>query len=181
MTECTSLDVQPNASAFKRWLSVISLAFGTFVLINTEFLPIGLLTPTAHSLNVSEGRTGLAVMLPGLAAAASALLLILFSRQLNRRTLLLFLSALVIFSNAAAMLAPSFGVLLIGRIILGVAVGGFWSFAIPAGRRLVPEEQGARATSLISAGVAVGTVAGLHAGALDGEFLPVHLASTKGC
>lgn len=45
MTECTSLDVQPNASAFKRWLSVISLAFGTFVLINTEFLPIGLLTP----------------------------------------------------------------------------------------------------------------------------------------
>lgn len=174
MTECTSLDAQPNASAFKQWLSVISLAFGTFVLINTEFLPIGLLTPIAHSLNVSEGRAGLA-------AAASALLLILFSRQLNRRTLLLFLSAMVIFSNAAAMLAPSFGVLLIGRIILGMAVGVFWSFAIPAGRRLVPEEQGARATSLISAGVAVGTVAGLHAGALDGEFLPVHLASTKGC
>ena len=137
MTECTSLDAQPNASAFKRWLSVISLAFGTFVLINTEFLPIGLLTPIAHSLNVSEGRAGLAVMLPGLAAAASAILLLLFSRQLNRRTLLLFLSAMVILSNAAAMLAPSFGVLLIGRIILGVAVGGFWSFAIPAAMRAI--------------------------------------------
>lgn len=178
MTECTSLDAQPNASAFKRWLSVISLAFGTFVLINTEFLPIGLLTPIAHSLNVSEGRAGLAVMLPGLAAAASAILLLLFSRQLNRRTLLLFLSAMVILSNAAAMLAPSFGVLLIGRIILGVAVGGFWSFAIPAGRRLVAEEQGARATSLISAGVAVGTVAGVPAGAFIGELFGWRMAFT---
>jgi predicted MFS family arabinose efflux permease len=178
MTECTSLDAQPNASVFKRWLSVISLAFGTFVLINTEFLPIGLLTPIAHSLNVSEGRAGLAVMLPGLAAAASAILLLLFSRQLNRRTLLLFLSAMVILSNAAAMLAPSFGVLLIGRIILGVAVGGFWSFAIPAGRRLVAEEQGARATSLISAGVAVGTVAGVPAGAFIGELFGWRMAFT---
>ncbi|PKB89492.1 MFS transporter [Ewingella americana] len=178
MTECTSLDAQPNASAFKRWLSVISLAFGTFVLINTEFLPIGLLTPIAHSLNVSEGRAGLAVMLPGLAAAVSAILLLLFSRQLNRRTLLLFLSAMVILSNAAAMLAPSFGVLLIGRIILGVAVGGFWSFAIPAGRRLVAEEQGARATSLISAGVAVGTVAGVPAGAFIGELFGWRMAFT---
>lgn len=178
MTECTSLDAQPKTSAFQRWLGVISLACGTFVLINTEFLPIGLLTPIAHSLNVSEGRAGLAVMLPGLVAAASAILLMLFSRQLNRRTMLLFLSAMVIVSNAAAMLAPTFSVLLIGRIILGVAVGGFWSFAIPAGRRLVSEEQGARATSLISAGVAIGTVVGVPAGAFIGDLFGWRMAFT---
>jgi len=178
MTECTSLDAQPTTSAFQRWLGVISLAFGTFVLINTEFMPIGLLTPIAHSLNISEGRAGLAVMLPGLVAAASAILLMLFSRQLNRRTMLLFLSAMVIVSNATAMLAPTFGVLLIGRIILGVAVGGFWSFAIPAGRRLVSEAQGARATSLISAGVAIGTVAGVPAGAFLGDLYGWRMAFT---
>lgn len=178
MTECTTLDAQPTSSAFQRWLGVISLAFGTFVLINTEFMPIGLLTPIAHSLNISEGRAGLAVMLPGLVAAVSAILLMLFSRQLNRRTMLLFLSAMVIVSNATAMLAPTFSVLLIGRIILGVAVGGFWSFAIPAGRRLVSEAQGARATSLISAGVAIGTVAGVPAGAFLGDLYGWRMAFT---
>lgn len=178
MTECTSPDAQLHTSAFQRWLGVFSLACGTFVLINTEFLPIGLLTPIARSLNVTEGQAGLAVMLPGIVAAISAILLILFSRQLNRRTLLLTLSGLLIFSNAAAMLAPSFSVLLVGRIILGVAVGGFWSFAIPAGRRLVSDAQGARAISLISAGVAIGTVAGVPAGAFIGELYGWRMAFT---
>ena len=178
MTECASLDTRPQTSAFRRWLAVFSLACGTFVLVNTEFLPIGLLSPIARSLGVTEGHAGLAVMLPGLIAAISAPLIMLFAKRMDRRRLLLLLSATVILANGIAVMADSFNVLLIGRIILGVGVGGFWSFAIPSGRRLVPEEQGARAISLITAGVAVGTVAGVPAGAFIGDLFGWRMAFT---
>lgn len=178
MTECASLDTRPQTSAFRRWLAVFSLACGTFVLVNTEFLPIGLLSPIARSLGVTEGHAGLAVMLPGLVAAISAPLIMLFAKRMDRRRLLLLLSATVILANGIAVMADTFNVLLIGRIILGVGVGGFWSFAIPSGRRLVPEEQGARAISLITAGVAVGTVAGVPAGAFIGDLFGWRMAFT---
>lgn len=178
MTECSSLDTRPETSAFRRWLAVFSLACGTFALVNTEFLPIGLLSPIAQSLGVTEGHAGLAVMLPGLVAAISAPLIMLFARKMDRRNLLLLLSATVIVANGIAVMADSFNILLIGRIILGVGVGGFWSFAIPSGRRLVSEEQGARAISLITAGVAVGTVAGVPAGAFIGDLFGWRMAFT---
>lgn len=178
MTECSSLDTRPETSAFRRWLAVFSLACGTFVLVNTEFLPIGLLSPIAQSLGVTEGHAGLAVMLPGLVAAISAPLIMLFAKKMDRRNLLLLLSASVILANGIAVMAESFNVLLIGRIILGIGVGGFWSFAIPSGRRLVAEEQGARAISLITAGVAVGTVAGVPAGAFIGDLYGWRMAFT---
>lgn len=178
MTECASLDTRPHTSAFRRWLAVFSLACGTFVLVNTEFLPIGLLSPIARSLGVTEGHAGLAVMLPGLVAAISAPLIMLFAKRMDRRKLLLLLSATVIIANGIAVMAESFNVLLIGRIILGIGVGGFWSFAIPSGRRLVSEEQGARAISLITAGVAVGTVAGVPAGAFIGDLFGWRMAFT---
>ena len=178
MTECTSADTRPDTSAFRRWLAVFSLACGTFVLVNTEFLPIGLLSPIAQSLGVTEGHAGLAVMLPGIIAAISAPLIMLFAKRMDRRTLLLLLSATVIVANGIAVMAESFNILLIGRIILGVGVGGFWSFAIPSGRRLVAEEQGARAISLITAGVAVGTVAGVPAGAFIGDLFGWRMAFT---
>lgn len=178
MSECTTLESEPQTSSMRRWLAVLSLACGTFTLVNTEFLPIGLLTPIAHALGVSEGQAGWAIMLPGLVAALAAPLLMLFSRRLNRRTLLLILSGSIIVSNAIAMFAHSFPVLLLGRFILGFGVGGFWAFAIPAGRRMVSEAQGARAISLISAGVAVGTVAGVPAGAFIGELFGWRMAFT---
>jgi predicted MFS family arabinose efflux permease len=178
MTECSSLDTRPETSAFRRWLAVFSLACGTFALVNTEFLPIGLLSPIAQSLGVTEGHAGLAVMLPGLVAAISAPLIMLFARKMDRRNLLLLLSATVIVANGIAVMAQSFNILLIGRIILGIGVGGFWSFAIPSGRRLVSEEQGARAISLITAGVAVGTVAGVPAGAFIGDLFGWRMAFT---
>ncbi len=56
-------------------------------------------------------------------------------------------------------------------IFLGVAVGGLWSFAVAVGRRLVPDSAGARATAIISAGIAAGTVCGMPVGAIMGDWV----------
>lgn len=62
--------------------------------------------------------------------------------------------------------------LLVGLVFLGVAVGGFWTFAVvSAGRRLVEEASGARATALISAGISFGMILGVPAGSQLGDWL----------
>jgi predicted MFS family arabinose efflux permease len=55
-----------------RWPAVVAVGLGIFALVTTELMPIGLLTPIASSLGISEGTAGLLVTLPGLIAAAAA-------------------------------------------------------------------------------------------------------------
>lgn len=74
------------------------------------------------------------VALPGLVAAIAAPLLTLTTNGIDRRKLLLGFVLLVLAANLLVGFAPSFPVLLPGRALLGVSVGGFWSFAVAVGR-----------------------------------------------
>jgi predicted MFS family arabinose efflux permease len=149
-------------------MGVLSIALGTFVLVTSEFLPIALLSSISQSLDLSKGVVGLTVMIPGLIAAGAAPALAMLAGRLNRKTVLTCLTLLTTLSNLIVALAPNLTWLLVGRIFLGVAVGGFWTFSVAAGRRLVDERSGARATALISAGISIGTVLGVPAGAQFG-------------
>ena len=51
------------------WLAVGSLSVGSFAMVSTEFMPIGLLTDIASTLNVSNGTAGLMITMPGILAA----------------------------------------------------------------------------------------------------------------
>lgn len=152
------------------WLAVFSLTVASFVMVTAEFLPIGLLTNIAPSLHVSTGSAGLMVTMPGIVAAISAPLLGLAAGKIDRRQLMLGLSALLVISNLLSALAVNFPMMLIGRIVLGVCVGGYWSFAMNYGRHLVPEAHQGQAVALIISGVSVGAVCGLPAGALLGDI-----------
>lgn len=66
------------------WIAVFSLTVACFVMVTTEFLPIGLLTNIAPSLNVSTGTAGLMVTMPGIVAAIAAPVLSLASGSLDR-------------------------------------------------------------------------------------------------
>ncbi|RMI44772.1 MFS transporter [Actinomadura harenae] len=141
------------------------MATGTFTIVTTEMLPVGLLSPMAKDLHVPEGTAGLAVTLPGLVAVVSSLAVALGGRRLDRRVLLCSLAGLVAAANAVSAVAPSLGVLLAARVLVGVAIGGFWAIAAGIAPRLVPERQVGTATAVIFGGVAVASVAGVPAGA----------------
>ncbi len=53
-----------DPSAFRSWLAVFSVSLGSFVLVTSEFLPIGLLTQISCSLHISDGTAGLMVTVP---------------------------------------------------------------------------------------------------------------------
>jgi DHA1 family purine ribonucleoside efflux pump-like MFS transporter len=80
------------------------------------------------------------------------------------------LALLLVVSNALAVTASSLGALLLARVLLGVALGGFWSMAAALALRLVPEPMFARAMSIILTGVSVATVCAAPIGAWMGEM-----------
>lgn len=152
-------------------MSVGALALGAFVIITTETLPVGLLPNIADGLGVSLGLASLLVLVPGLCAAVAAPLFFLGSGQLDRRTVILGLGRLVLASNAIVAVAPNFAVVVAARVLLGAAVGAFWTVVTPVGPKLVGPARGTRAISIIAAGVSAGTVVGLPAGQFFGNLL----------
>ncbi len=158
-----------SGSGLRAWLAVASIGIVTFAMVTTELLPIGLLSPIARDLGVSDGVGGLMVMTTGLVSALSAPLSMLVAGRTDRRTVIVLLTALILASDAVVAAAPDFPTVLFGRVLIGVSVGAVWTFAVAIGRRLVPEAQGGRATAIILAGISGGMVLGVPAGALIGH------------
>lgn len=148
------------------WLAVTTVAVGTFTVVTSEMLPVGLLTSIGTELEVSEGAAGLTMTAPGLVAAVSAPLLTVGARRLDRRTVLCGLMALLAAANLLAAVAPVHPVLLGARVLTGVSIGGFWAFALAMAARLVPGPLVGRATAVIASGIAVASVLGVPAGTL---------------
>ncbi|MFC4111415.1 MFS transporter [Nonomuraea zeae] len=164
----TMTDISAGTQA--RWPAVLSVAVGTFTIVTSEMLPVGLLTSIASDLGVSDGTAGLMMTAPGLVAAVAAPVLAITTRRLDRRATLLGLMALLAVANLAGAFAPNHPVMLAARLLTGVSIGGFWAFAAGLGVRLVPERSVGRATSIILAGVSVASVLGVPAATLVSSF-----------
>lgn len=166
---CPGVAAAPAPAADTHWPAIASLTMGVFGLVMAEFLPASLLTAMATDLGVSDGAAGQAVTATALVGAVAAPSLPLLTRRLDRRVVMLALSALLVLSNLLAATAGSLALLLVARVMLGVALGGFWSMSAALAMRLVPEQQFARAMSLILAGVSVATVCAAPVGAWMGD------------
>lgn len=162
------VDIEPVSAA---WTAVFSLAMGVFGLLTAEYLPASLLTPMAGALRVSEAMAGQAVTVTAVVALFAGLLVPGLTRSLDRRTVLLGFSTLMIVSNLLVAASSDMWVLLLMRVLLGVALGGFWSMAAAVAMRLVPAALLPRALSIIFSGIAVGSVVAVPLGSyLGGQF-----------
>lgn len=127
-------------------------------LIAAEFIPVSLLTPIARDLAVSEGMAGQTVTAVGVLAVLTSLLLAPLTGNTDRRRILLAFSAMLVASYMLIGMAPTYSIMLIGRAILGICVGGFWSLASAVTLQLVPTKDVPRALSIVYAGVSVALI-----------------------
>lgn len=158
-------------TAAPHWSAVFSLFMGVTSLIAAEFIPVSLLTPIAQDLGITEGMAGQAVTAVGAFSVLSSLLVAPLARHADRRRILLAFSLLLVLSNLLVAAAPTFAVLLMGRCLLGICVGGFWSLVPAVTLQLVPAKDLPRALSVVYAGVSVATIVSLPLSSYLGHLM----------
>ncbi|HCK18421.1 MAG TPA: MFS transporter, partial [Thalassospira sp.] len=149
-TSATDQTAKPAPAA---WAAVISMTLGVFGLVTAEFLPVSLLTPMADDLRITEGMAGQAMSATAVMALITSLLTATVTRKIDRRYVLLGFSVLLIAANIMIAQAPNYAILLAGRVLLGVALGGFWTMSAAIIMRLVPEKNVPRALAILFSGV----------------------------
>ena len=164
------IGVRARAGDGNAWAAVVSIALGSFALVFSEVIPVALLADISGHLRVSVGTGGLMVVVPAVAAAVAAPVLTLCAARLERRRVLVGLSALVLVSDVVAGIAPGIGVMLAARAVLGIGVGGFWVFGAGAAISLVSERARGTAVAVVSSGIFIATVASLPAASLIGTL-----------
>ncbi|GAB3099047.1 MFS transporter [Bordetella tumbae] len=142
-----------------------------FALIASEFMPVSLLTPMAADLYVTEGMAGQGIAISGAFAVLTSLSIPLIAGSVNRKTLLLALTALMAVSGAVVALAPSYLVYMVGRALIGVVIGGFWSMSAATAMRLVPSSQVPKALAIFNGGNALATVIAAPLGSYLGSVM----------
>lgn len=153
------------------WSGVFAMSLCVFALIASEFMPVSLLTPIAAELRVTEGMAGQGIAISGAFAVLTSLSVSWLAGDMDRRTLLLALTALMAVSGAVVALAPNYLVYMIGRALIGVVIGGFWSMSTATAMRLVPSQQVPRALAIFNGGNALATVIAAPLGSYLGSLM----------
>ncbi|MGP4669607.1 MFS transporter [Agrobacterium pusense] len=161
-------DIDRTKSA---WGAVLSMTLCVFVLIASEFMPVSLLTPIAADLGVTEGQTGQAISISGVFAVITSLFIATATRRLDRKVVVVGLTALLAVSGIIVTFAPTYIVLMIGRAMLGISIGGFWSMSTAIVMRLVSESQVPSALATLNAGNAIAATISAPLGSLLGAYV----------
>ena len=146
---------KPESEPAAAWGAVLSMALCVAMLIASEFMPVSLLTPIAEELHATTGQTGQAISISGLFAVAASLFVTTAAGKLNRKWVLVAMTAFMLLSLVLVAAAPNFTVLMVGRALLGICIGGFWALATAVIMRLVPERDVPRALALMYGGQAI--------------------------
>jgi predicted MFS family arabinose efflux permease len=172
MTTPAAITSQPETNAHARggWSAVFALTLCVATLIASEFMPVSLLTPIAADLRLSPGMAGQAISISGLFAVITSLAIGRVA-GLDRRALLLGLTALMGASGLLVALAPNALLFMTGRALIGVVIGGFWSLSAATVMRLVPGKDVPRALAVLNGGNALATMIAAPLGSYLGQFI----------
>lgn len=142
-----------------------------FVLISSEFMPVSLLTPIASDLLISEGMAGQGIAISGAFAVFTSLFISVLAGGMNRKTLLLVLTAIMGLSGAIVGMASNYFIYMVGRALIGIVIGGFWSMSAAIAMRLVPSNRVPRALAIFNGGNALAMVLAAPIGAYLGTLI----------
>lgn len=171
MTVSTLNHNSASSAHSSSWSGVLAISVCAFALVASEFLPVSLLTPISNDLGISEGMAGQGIAISGAFAVITSLFISSLAGGLDRKVLLLWLTTAMGVSGAIVALAPSYWVYMLGRALIGVAIGGFWSMSAATAMRLVSSHDVPRALALVNGGNALATVVAAPLGAWLGTLV----------
>ncbi|MFS1701279.1 MFS transporter [Alteromonas sp. AMM-1] len=167
----TPVDEQPETLQPAYWSGVFAMSLCVFALIASEFMPVSLLTPIASAFTVSEGLVGQGIAISGALAVITSLFIPVIAGGLDRKYLLLGMTALMGVSGAVIALSGNYFTYMLGRALIGVVVGGFWSMSAAAAMRLVSAHKVPRALAIFNGGNALALIVAAPLGAYLGAVM----------
>ncbi|MGW1738951.1 MFS transporter [Nocardia sp. NPDC001965] len=142
-------------------IAVYVLAVGIFAMVTSEFAVAGLMPQLAESLHTGLAQIGYLVTVFAAAMALGGPLLVLTLLRIPPRPALMVVFAIFFSGNLLAALAPSYPVMLVARVVTGIAAQAFFGLAISLALRLVDTQFRGRAVSVAMSGLMLGTLLGL--------------------
>ncbi|MCI9889597.1 MFS transporter [Micrococcales bacterium 31B] len=151
--------------------ALYALALGGFGIGLTEFVIMGLLPEVAAEFSVTEAVAGYLISGYALAVAVGALLITSLVGGANRKLVLSSLMLLFIAGNLLSAIAPTYEVMLLGRIVAAMTHGAYFGIGAVTAASLVPESKKAGAVAIMFTGLTLANVLGVPFGTLLGQHL----------
>ncbi|MET9419882.1 MFS transporter [Streptomyces sp. NPDC006540] len=152
-------------------LALLALAVGAFGIGTTEFVIMGLLPEVAADFGVSIPTSGLLVTGYALGVVVGAPLMTALGAKVSRKRMLMLLMGLFVVGNVLSALAPTFGMMLTGRIVASLAHGAFFGIGSVVAAGLVAPDKKAGAIAMMFTGLTVANVVGVPGGTLIGQSI----------
>jgi DHA1 family inner membrane transport protein len=150
-------------------LALLALAVGAFGIGTTEFVVMGLLPQIAAAYGVAVPTAGLLVTGYALGVVAGAPLMTVFGTKVPRKRMLMLLMGLFVAGNLISAAAPSFGLMLAGRVVTSMAHGAFFGIGSVVAADLVDPRRRAGAIAFMFTGLTVANVVGVPLGTYVGQ------------
>ncbi|MFC5907201.1 MFS transporter [Streptacidiphilus monticola] len=150
-------------------LALLALAIGAFGIGTTEFVVMGLLPQIASDYGVSIPTAGLLVTGYALGVVVGAPLMTALGTRISRKRMLMLLMGLFVLGNLLSAIAPSFGLMLAGRLVTSLAHGAFFGIGSVVAAELVAPDRKAGAIATMFTGLTVANVVGVPLGTFVGQ------------
>lgn len=150
-------------------VALYALTAGAFGIGVTEFVIMGLLLEVSRELNVTIAAAGLLISGYALGVTIGAPVLTVLTARWPRKHVLVGLMVIFVLGNAACALAPSYGWLMVARVLTALAHGTFFGVGSVVATGLVAEDKRASAISIMFTGLTVATVLGVPVGTWLGQ------------
>lgn len=127
------------------------MGFAAFVYVTFEMFSVGLISPMAADLGVTEGQVGLLMTVYGIVALITIPLMELTSR-FDRKPVFMATLIFLLLGIVLQGLAANYWMLVAGRVCAALTHGLFWSLVNPMAARLAPAYMTAKAVGVVSLG-----------------------------
>ena len=136
------------------------MGFAAFVYVTFEMFAVGLISPMAADLGVSEGQIGLLMSVYAGLVAVVTIPLMAATRNINRRPLFMATLGFLLAGIVLQAIAQNYWVLVAGRVAAALTHGLFWSLVNPMAARLAPQGMTGKAVAAVSLGSTLSLVVG---------------------
>ncbi|MGA1835931.1 MFS transporter [Herbiconiux sp. 11R-BC] len=150
-------------------IGLIALALGGFGIGLTEFVIAGLLPEVAADFGVDAAAAGWLITGYALSVAVGAIVITLAVTRLPRKQVLMGLLVFFIAGNLISALAPTYSLMLTGRIVAALCHGAFFGIGAVVAAGLVAPEKRASAIAVMFTGLTLANVLGVPFGTFVGQ------------